>query len=366
MLFKKAIETLKPYVAGRPISEVKRELGLKEVTKLASNENPYGCSEKAKEAIIKAAGESNIYPDGSAYDLRQALSLKLCISPDELVFGTGSDGLLELIGKAFLSEGDEAVMPTPSFSLYETNTLSEGAKAVKIPLTKEYKMDLEKMYDAITDKTRVIWLCNPNNPTGEISTGDEIDAFINKVPKDILIVLDEAYYEFAKGRGGYGEHIKGRSENVIILRTFSKIYGLAGLRCGYGIADKNVIKEIEKVRSPFNVSIVAQYAATASLTDDDFVNFTLAENEKNLKYLCDEFTKMGLYYIPSYTNFVAVKTPVKSVDAYNALMKKGYIVKGGHTLALEEGFLRVTVGTKNECEGFIKALLEVIAENEKS
>ncbi len=276
MEFKKSISSLKPYVAGKPISEVKRELGISEVIKLASNENPYGCSEKAKEAIIKVAGESNIYPDGSAYELRKALAKKLGICGDELVFGTGSDGLLELIGKAFLEEGDESVIPTPSFSLYETNTLSSGAVPVKIPLDKNYKMDLKKMYEAINEKTKVIWLCNPNNPTGEISSGDEINEFIKKVPERILIVLDEAYYEFAKGHGDYGESLENRKENVIILRTFSKIYGLAGLRCGYGIADKKIISEIEKVRSPFNVSLVAQAAACASLSDDEFLKHTLA------------------------------------------------------------------------------------------
>lgn len=365
MEFKKSIEKLKPYVAGKPISEVKRELGLCSVTKLASNENPYGCSDLAKEAVVKAASKSNIYPDGSAHDLRLALSEKLGVLPSELVFGTGSDGLLELIAKAFLGKGDEAVMPAPSFSLYESNTLAEEAVPVKVPLDKNYKMDLNKMLAAISEKTKVIWLCNPNNPTGEISQSKEIFEFIEKVPERILIVSDEAYYEFASGRGEYPETIKMRRKNVIILRTFSKIYGLAGLRVGYGIAPPEIISEIEKVRSPFNVSVVAQEAALASLADDDFIKLTLTENEKNLKYMCKEFDKMGLYYIPSYTNFVAVKTPVPSEKAFTSLLKKGYIVKGGHVLGMEDGFLRVTVGKKDECEGFICALSEVIAENEK-
>lgn len=366
MEFKKSIEKLKPYVAGKPISEVKRELGLSDVIKLASNENPYGCSRLAEEAILSAAKHSNIYPDGSAHDLRMALSEKLGVLPEELVFGTGSDGLLELVAKAFLGKDDESIMPAPSFSLYESNTLAEEAIPVKIPLSAEYKMDLDAMFNAITDKTKVIWLCNPNNPTGEISDEKEIFDFLEKVPENILIVLDEAYYEFAKGKGGYPETINKRKDNVIILRTFSKIYGLAGLRVGYGIAAEKIISEIEKVRSPFNVSIIAQEAAKASLYDDEFINYTLSENEKNMKYMCNEFTKMGLYYIPSYTNFIAVKTPVNSALAFDSLLKKGYIVKGGHVLSMEDGFLRVTIGTKEECEGFIKALSEVIAENEKS
>lgn len=366
MRFKKSVSSLKPYAAGKPVSEVKRELGLKSVVKLASNENPYGCSEKAKEAIVKAANEANIYPDGGAFELKRALSKKLSVKPEEIVFGTGSDGLIELLAKTFLSEEDESVMPEPSFSLYYSNTLAAGAKAVKIPLDKNYKMDLNAMYAAINEKTKIVWLCNPNNPTGEISTEKEIFDFINKVPEDVLIVSDEAYYEFARGRGGYPETLANRRKNVIVLRTFSKIYGLAGLRCGYGIADKEIISEMEKLRSPFNVSSVAQSAACAALLDEEFTEHTLKKNKENLKYMCEEFNKMGLFYIPSYTNFIAVKTPVNSEKAFNELLKKGYIVKGGHVLGMEDGFLRVTVGKKEECKGFIKALSEVISENENS
>lgn len=361
--FKESIKDLKPYAPGKPISEVKREFGLKKVIKLASNENPYGLSPLAKKAIIKAARQSNIYPDGSMYDLRHTLSKKLNVAARSFIFGTGSDGLIELLAKTFLSENDESIMPTPSFSLYETNTLAQGATAIKVPLLASYKMDLETMLSKISDKTKIIWLCNPNNPTGEISGGDEINEFIKKVPKNILVVLDEAYYEFAKGKGGYGESLENLQENVIVLRTFSKIYGLAGLRCGYGVADIEIIREMEKVRAPFNVNILAQEAAKAALGDTKFIEHTLAENEKNYRFLCEEFKKLGLFYIPSYTNFIAVKLPISSDVAYRALLRRGYIVKPGSVLDLEDGFLRVTIGTKKECEGFIHALSEVINEN---
>ena len=362
---KAALAGLAPYAAGKPVDEVKRELGLSRVVKLASNENPYGLSDAARTAIINAAAGSNIYPDGAAYSLRGALADRLGVGGDELIFGTGSDGLIELLAKTFLSAGDEAIMPDPSFALYNSNTLAAGAVPVKVPLRADYKMDLDAMADRITDRTRIIWLCHPNNPTGEISGGAELLRFLEAVPEDVLVVSDEAYYEFASGRDGYFESLASRRENLITLRTFSKLHGLAGLRVGYGIADAAVISELEKVRSPFNVNSLAQAAAAASLTDAAFAAMTLEKNAENMKYLCGRLDEMGLYHIPSYTNFIAVNVGMDSQKAFSALLSRGYIVKGGHVLGMN-GFLRVTVGTREECEGFINALSEVISENEKS
>ena len=360
---KKCIQSILPYPAGKPIDEVKRELGLDKVIKLASNENPFGCSEKAKKAMLDAVLESSLYPDGYSYELRMALAEHHKLSPEQFAFGTGSDGLIELICKAFLEEGDECVIPTPSFSLYESNVRASGAEPVMVPCGSDYKMNLSAMADNVTQKTKVVFLCNPNNPTGLMYTANEQKELLDKVPEDVLVVLDEAYFEFARDLKDYPDSEKLLSEknNIIILRTFSKVHGLAGLRVGYAMADKDIICELERVRAPFNVNLVAQKGAVAALADADFVNNTVRLNNENRKLLCDGFEKMGLSYLESATNFVAVNIKKDSKSAFEALLKKGYIVKGGHSLSMP-GYLRVSVGTREECEGFLIALREVLEE----
>lgn len=358
---KKALEGVAPYVPGRPISEIQRQFGLDKVVKLASNENPLGASPLAIEAIRKTADQVFMYPDPSFYDLRHALASHLHHAPEGFIFGTGSDGLIELICKTFLSEGDESMMPDPSFSLYELNVRAVGATPVKVPLTEDYQVSPMAFLPYINDKTKVIWLCNPNNPTGGIYSEKEQRAFLDAVPPHVLVVLDEAYYEYAVGKGAYpdSQALLKEKKNLLILRTFSKIYGLAGLRVGYGMGEQSLILEMEKVRAPFNVCLPAQAAAKASLDDSAFVQKSVEDNENNRAFLETEFSKMGLDYIKSYTNFIAVNVKKDAQTVYNRLLEKGYIVKGGHVLGLP-GYLRVTVGTKEECEGFIKALKEVL------
>lgn len=360
---KKSIEMIAPYPAGKPIEEVKRELGLEKVVKLASNENPYGCSMKTKEVMLLATSSSSLYPDGYAYELRMALARHHNISPESLVFGTGSDGLIELICKTFLEAGDESVIPAPSFSLYETNVRAAGAVPLVVPCGADYKMDLATMADKITEKTRVVWLCNPNNPTGLMYTAREQEEILERIPDNVLVVLDEAYYEFACINPEYPDSLPEllKRDNIIILRTFSKVHGLAGLRVGYGMAHPDIIAQMERVRAPFNVNLVAQYGAIAALSDAEFVAKTVRENEKCRTLLCDGFKKLGLSYLESATNFVAVDIKKDSKAAFDALLKKGYIVKGGHSLGMP-GYLRVSVGTKDECEGFLTALEEVLKE----
>jgi len=352
-----------PYVPGRPVSEIQRQFGLQKVVKLASNENPLGASPLAIKAIKETADQVFMYPDPSFYDLRHALSDHLHHAPDGFIFGTGSDGLIELICKTFLSEGDESVMPDPSFSLYELNVRAVGATPVKVPLTEEYLVSPMAMIPFINEKTKVIWLCNPNNPTGGIYTKEEQRAFLEAVPSHVLVVLDEAYYEYATENEEYpdSQAFLEENENVIILRTFSKIYGLAGLRVGYGMADSRLVLQMEKVRAPFNVCLPAQAAAKASLEDIAFVRKSVEDNEKNRAFLEAEFTRMDLTYIKSYTNFIAVCVNRDAQMVYTRLLEKGYIVKGGHVLGLP-GYLRVTIGTEEECKGFIKALEEVLQE----
>ena len=358
---KNALSFIAPYKAGKPIDEVKREFGISDVVKLASNENPYGASPLATDAAKKALESLNIYPDSSSYDLRKALSDKHGLSEDMFVFGTGSDGLIELLCKTFIEPGDEAVIPFPSFSLYETNVTASNGIPVRVPLRADFAMDLTAMKNAITDKTKMIWLCNPNNPTGAIYGNDEQKEFIESVSEDILIVIDEAYYEYALSCEKYpdSQSLLNEHKNIIILRTFSKIYGLAALRVGYAMADSSIINSMNKIRAPFNVNSIAQAAAKAALCDTAFTQETLKKNEENKLYLYREFDKLGMPYIKSYTNFVMVDTKHDSLYMYVELLKKGYIVKGGHVLGMD-GYLRVTIGTKEECEGFIGALKEII------
>jgi len=358
---KKSLCNIAPYTAGKPIEDVKREYGIEKVVKLASNENPYGASPLAIKAANDALSSLNIYPDMNSYSLKKALALKHSLSESMFIFGTGSDGLIELICKAFIEPGDECIIPAPSFSLYETNTIASEGIAITVPLNSEFTMDFEAMKNAITDKTKIVWLCNPNNPTGAIYSDSAQKEFIQSVPDNILIVIDEAYYEFALASDEYpdSQALLDKHKNIIILRTFSKIYGLAALRVGYAMADKSIINIMNKVRAPFNVNSIAQAAAVASLDDTEFAEYTLAKNEENKLYLYNAFDEMGLEYIRSHTNFIMVNTKQDSKRVYIDLLKKGFIVKGGHVLGMD-GYLRVTIGTNDECAGFISALKEIL------
>ena len=358
---KKALNSISPYAAGKPIDEVKREYGISKVVKLASNENPYGASPKALQASRDALFSLNIYPDANSHSLRQALSEKHSLNSQMFVFGTGSDGLIELICKTFIEPGDECIIPTPSFSLYETNVIASNGIPVNVPLNSEFTMDLNAMLDKITDKTKIIWLCNPNNPTGAIYSEKAQSEFLKAVRDDILVVIDEAYFEFAANESDYPDSQKflETHKNIIILRTFSKIYGLAALRVGYGMAHPEIIASMDKIRAPFNVNSIASAAAIASLEDKEFALESIRLNEENKQYLYHEFDKLGMPYIKSSTNFIMVNTKRDSKEMFTNLLKKGYIVKGGHVLGME-GYLRVTIGTYEECQGFIEALKEII------
>ncbi|MBQ4518548.1 MAG: histidinol-phosphate transaminase [Clostridia bacterium] len=361
MQIKKTLAQVAPYAPGRPIDEIKRQFGLSEVVKLASNENPLGASPKALVAAGKAMQDVFMYPDPNAYSLRQALASHLNLQPENFIFGTGSDGLIELVCKTFLAEGDESIMPDPSFSLYELNVLANGATPVKVALNKNMQYNPEMLLSAITPKTKVIWLCNPNNPTGGMYTEKEQLSFFEKVPENVLVVVDEAYYEYAAGNADYPNSLallKDR-KNILILRTFSKIYGLAGLRVGYGIGDSHLLAELEKARPPFNVCSPALAAAEAALEDEDFLNQSLKANKEGKKYLEEAFTEMGLPFVKTSTNFIAVDTKKDAKTVYEALLTKGYIVKGGHVLGMP-GYLRVTIGTLEECKGFVEALSSIL------
>ncbi len=346
------IKSIKPYVPGKPVEELERELGIKGSVKLASNENPIGPSSLAIKAIRKGLSNINRYPDGSCYYLKEALSEKLGISQEELIFGNGSNEVIELAVRTFLMRGDEAIMAHPSFVVYSMIVQAAGSKSIIVPL-KEWRHDLKGMASMITDRTRIIFIANPNNPTGTINTKAEMDSFMRRVPDGVLIVIDEAYYEYVTSKE-YPDSIRYVREgrDVLILRTFSKIYGLAGLRVGYGISRPDIINEMNKVRQPFNINTLAQRAAIAALEDTEHISKARDINEKGKEFLYSEFRLMGIDFLPTEANFIFIFLKEKcSSLVYNELLREGVIVR-----PMGEGHLRVTIGLPRENRRLIRAM----------
>ncbi len=354
---------IKPYTPGKPIEEVERELGIKESIKLASNENPVGPSPLAIKAILDALTDTNIsnglnrYPDGSGFRIKKALTEKLSVNEDELILGNGSNELIDLAVRTFMQSGDEAVMAKPSFIVYPTAVRSVGGKPIEIPL-KNYTHDLDAMAEAITSKTKILFIANPNNPTGTINKKDEFKRFMEILPDGILVVVDEAYYEYVTDPD-FADSMRYFREgrDILILRTFSKIYGLAGLRIGYGIARKDIISEINKLRPPFNTSTIAQKAALWALNDEAHIKYTKQINEQGKKYLYKELTSLGLEYVPTEANFIYILLRKDANDLYYKLLKEGVIVR---PVGPEE--IRVTIGLPEENRRFIEALKKVIGQ----
>lgn len=349
------------YQPGKSTDEVKKELGLDEIIKLASNENPFGCSPKVKEALMAEFENTQIYPDGASLKLTEALSRQLGVNENQLIFGAGSDEVVLMAARAFLEPGDETVMASHTFPQYKHNAEVEAAKVIEVPL-KEGKHDLETMLSKVNDKTKIVWICVPNNPTGTINTHEEIKSFMKQVPKSVLVVLDEAYVEyntsdeFPDSLGLLKEH-----DNILILRTFSKIYGLASLRIGYGIGRAEVIHTINQVREPFNTTRYAQAAAVAALDDQQFIADCREKNEQGRQFLQAQFEQMGIYSYPSYGNFIMVDVKKPAEQVFHALLKKGIIVRGGHALNMPT-CLRITIGSQRQNEKLIEALSEVLDE----
>ena len=357
-LYRDAIDKLQPYTPGKPIAEVQRELGLEDVIKMASNENPLGASPKAVTAMKRAIETVNFYPEGSCYELRKAVAAKLEIPEDCLIFGNGSDELLLLISQVFFNPGDEIIQADPKLTFVEYRAVSLISDAVPVFVDmKDYVYDLEAMAEKINEKTKLIFIANPNNPTGTIVTKDQVDEFMRKVPEDVIVVFDEAYYEYVE-RADYPETLgyvkEGR--NVIVLRTFSKIYGLAGLRVGYGIAKKELIALMEKARQPFNVSLLAQAGATAALKDFRFVEESKKVNNVGKTFICDSLEVMGVSFTPSEANFIFFDVKKDAKETAEKLMKKGVIVRPIGTGTT----IRVTIGTEEQNKRFIKTLEKII------
>jgi histidinol-phosphate aminotransferase len=347
------VASLSPYVPGKPIEELERELGIREAIKLASNENPLGPSPKALAAIVAAAGRVNRYPDGACFELRKKLSGRLGVAPEQLVFGTGGDEILELVAKAFLGPGDEVVYAWPSFAMYPIVAQGMGAKPLPVPLTRDLVHDFAAMRAAITERTRVVFVCNPNNPTGTSVGAGAFDAFVGALPDHLVLVVDEAYGEYAR-RPDFPNALAwlARRPGSVVLRTFSKIYGLAGIRIGYGVADPELAGYLERARHPFNVNLLAEAAAVAALDDDEHVARTRRVNAEGLDFLARELAALGVRSWPSDANFLLAEP---GAGAYEALLRQGVIVRPTAGFGLPQ-CVRITAGTPEENERCVKAI----------
>ena len=353
------IRSIDPYVPGKPIEEVERELGTHAV-KLASNENPLGPSPRAIEAARRALAESNRYPDGGGFYLRQDLSTRLGVAPENLILGNGTTELIELVARALLHQGNAGITSEGSFPVYYIAIRGSGAELIAIPL-RDYAFDLDAIARAISPRARVIYIANPNNPTGTMFTADEFDAFLARVPDEVLVVLDEAYFEYVE-LPNYSRSIDlvRRGRNLLALRTFSKVYGLAGLRIGYGVGPADLLAEMNKLRSPFNTSIVAQAAALAALTDDAHVRRSVESNRAGLAQLTHRLDKLGVRFVPSVANFLLVELGSDATPVTAELLKLGVIVRPMAWMGFPNA-IRVTVGTPSENEKFLQALAQVRA-----
>jgi len=359
LLVRKNIVNLVPYQPGKPIEEVKRELGLSNIIKLASNENPLGGSPKAKEALKKALGEINRYPEGSCFYLRQALSRKLRLRPNQFVFGNGSDELIDIIIKTFVEEDESIVTADITFLEYQILTRVLGRRLVKVKL-KDLTYDLKAIFKHIDKRTKLIFIANPNNPTGTYVNKSNLDEFIIRVPKRVIVVLDEAYDIFidAADFPNSLDYLRKR-RNIIILKTFSKAYGLAGLRIGYAVTQPNLVSYMERARQPFNVNILAQKAAFAALKDKAFIKKTRKVILEEKGYLYRQLNKLGLSFTPSVTNFILIDIGGNGVRLCKNMLKFGVIVRDMQQYGLEN-FIRVTIGKPSENRRFIEILKRVL------
>ena len=355
----KHIKDLVPYIPGKPVEELERELGIKGAIKIASNENPLGPSPLAIKAVSKHLSEANRYPDSDCFYLKQKLSSFLGVKSGNLILGNGSNEIIEIVARTYLSESDEAIFAEHAFIVYPIVTQAVGATSVVSPVS-DLTHDLEDIAARVTSKTKIIFLANPNNPTGTIFNRNQFEWFLENVRQDIIILVDEAYFEYVDSED-YPNSLEyhDRRPTLITVRTFSKIYGLAGFRIGYGVASKDMISYLNRVREPFNVNSLAQIAAMAALDDVDHVKNSKQINNMGLKYLCEELDNLGISYTPSYTNFILIDLKEDPSRVYNELLKKGVIVRpvGGYGLNTH---LRVTVGLEVENRRFIESLKKVL------
>jgi histidinol-phosphate aminotransferase len=349
------IKNITPYVPGKPIEELERELGISGSIKLASNENPLGPSPKAMAAIKKAVEGLNRYPDGSGFYLSQALAKKYGVDISQIILGNGSNELIELVVRTFVRSGDEIISADPSFVVYKMITQAADGTNVIVPC-RDMRHDLDAMAERITQKTRIVFIANPNNPTGTMNSKAEMDRFMDRVPDHVIVAVDEAYFEYVT-HAEYPDSLDYLKDgkNILALRTFSKIYGLAGLRIGYGITTAAIAEMMNKVRQPFNTNSLAQAGALAALADRKHVEKSVAINNEGKQYLYQSFQQLGISYIPTETNFIMFETQMDSRDLYGALLKTGVIIR-----PMGPKRLRVTIGLPEENKRFITELEKII------
>lgn len=349
------ILSLKPYAPGKPIEELEREYGIDDSIKLASNENPLGPSPMAVEAIKKAMVKLNRYPDGSGHDLIQKISDHIGLSPQNIVLGNGSDEIIGMLAFAMLQPGDEAILPTPSFLMYEIMVCGAGATPIFVPLT-SFSIDLEEIKEKITPKTRIIFLCNPNNPTGTIFSKKNFENFIQKIPPEVIVVVDEAYIEFVRDQNCAKsiEYIDN-SRPLITLRTFSKAYGLAGLRIGYGVMSAEIADILNRVRLPFNANSLAQAGAVAALEDNIFLEKVISLIHEGLDFFYDALERQGIKYFPTQANFFLVDVGKDADEIYENMLRQGVIVRSMKSYGYPN-YIRINVGLHKENVRFLKAL----------
>ncbi|MDD2430103.1 MAG: histidinol-phosphate transaminase [Firmicutes bacterium] len=351
-----ALSKIKPYVPGKPIDEVKREYSLEDVIKLASNENPFGPSKKALETMAKKLQSVSLYPDGANYDFKSKLASFYGLDFSQFIVGNGSDELIKLISETYLDEEDNIVIADITFSEYEFGARLMGAGVKKVPL-KSFTHDLDGFLREIDERTKLCYICNPNNPTGTIVTHQELEGFLDRLPTNVLVVLDEAYAEYAENPK-YPDFKKLiDSYPLIVLRTFSKIYGLAGLRVGVGIAGENIISSIEKTREPFNVNLLAQAAAISSLEDIGHRDFCFRENASMKREFYNKCKAEGIEYVESEASFVLIRVE-RAKDIVQEMLKKGVIVRSAASFGLDD-YIRVSLGTKQQMEKFWNLFTEI-------
>ncbi|MFD1065243.1 histidinol-phosphate transaminase [Oceanobacillus locisalsi] len=358
MRSKEVLKQLSPYKQGKQTKDIQKEFGLDYIVKLASNENPYGFSDKVKNVFQANEPAFHIYPDGYTAELRYLISEKLNIRPESLIFGSGSEEIIQMLCRSYLTAEDQVIMATPTFPQYKHYSLIEGAEIIEHPVNTDGSHPLEKMLASVQENTKIIWICTPNNPTGMSLSKEELESFLKDCPSDVLVVLDEAYVEFLDPeKDPDALELLDKYTNLIVLRTFSKAYGLAGLRIGYGIADPLIVETLDKVRGPFNTTSVAQQAAVIAFSDQDFIRHTYQENKKVLQQFQAFLTSIGWDYYESEANFLLVKTPGSGIDVYDYLIRHGFIVRPGELLGIPNT-ARVTIGKEEDMKVLENALKE--------
>jgi len=358
-IVREGVKNLIPYPPGKPIEELERELGVKNSIKLASNENPLGPSPKALQAIQEKLPTLHRYPDGSAYYLRTKLSGIFGIPFDRIIIGNGSNELIELLIRTFLSEGDAAVQIFPTFLMYEKIVTGAGGQMISVPLN-GWKADPERILETVNPNVTFVFINNPNNPTGSALTREELSYLLSRIPEDVIIVLDEAYIEFVTDPSiGDGTQLMDIHPRLCVLRTFSKLYGLAGLRIGYGFGASGLIDFMHRVRQPFNANALAQAAALAALDDQEFKERTLSVVAEGLAFLYESLDRIGLEYVPTQTNFFLIRIPGGGEKLYESMLKEGVIIRAMDSYGLKD-YIRISVGTSSENRRFIDTLKKCI------